>query len=82
MKNSGVFSKTVENIGLKKEKTGRFVNWALGGSNRFKNMGQWVWLRQIRSELSDESGGPDLIIKQIITAVWFKSKGFKKQHIE
>jgi len=39
MKNSGVFSKTVENIGLKQEKTGRFVNWALGGSNRFK---KWV----------------------------------------
>jgi len=42
MKNSGVFRKTVENIGLKQEKTGRFVNWAPGGSNRFKNMGQWV----------------------------------------
>ena len=39
MKNSGVFSKTVENIGLKQEKTGRFVNWALGESNRFK---KWV----------------------------------------
>jgi len=39
MKNSGVFNKTVETIGLKQEKTGRFVNWALGGSNRFKNMG-------------------------------------------
>jgi len=36
MKNSGVFSKTVENTGLKQEKTGRFENWALGGSNRFK----------------------------------------------
>jgi len=39
MKNSGVFNKTVENMGLKQEKTGRFVNWVLGGSNRFKNMG-------------------------------------------
>jgi len=36
MKNRGVFNKTVENIGLKHKKTGRFVNWALGGSNRFK----------------------------------------------
>jgi len=26
MKSSGVFSKTVENIGLEQEKTGRFVN--------------------------------------------------------
>ena len=69
MKNSGVFSKTVENIGLKQEKTGRFVNWALGGSNRFNNMGQWVWLRQIRSGPSDKSGGLDLITKQIIRAV-------------
>ena len=69
MKNSGVFSKTVENIGLKQGKTGRFVNWALGGSNRFKNMGQWVWLRQIRSGPSDESGGPDLIKNKLITAV-------------
>ena len=69
MKNSGVFNKSVENIGLKQKKTGRFVNWALGGSNRFKNMGQRVWLRQIRSGPSDKSRGPDLIIKQIITAV-------------
>ena len=30
MKNSGAFSKTVENIGLEQEKTGRFVNWAPG----------------------------------------------------
>ena len=78
MKNSGVFSKTVENIGLKQGKTGRFVNWALGGSNRFKNMGQWVWLRQIRSGPSDESGGPDLIKNKLITAVHQRSRGFKK----
>jgi len=39
MKNSGVFSKTVENIGLKQEKRVGLENWALGGSNRFENMG-------------------------------------------
>ena len=39
MKNSGVFSKTVENIGLKQKKRIGSENWALGGSNRFKNMG-------------------------------------------
>jgi len=43
-------------------------------------MGQWVWLRQIKSGPSDESGGPDSIMKQFITAVRFKSKGFKKTH--
>jgi len=31
--------------------------------------GSWVWLRQIRSGPSDESGGPDLIMKKFITAV-------------
>ena len=39
MKNRGVFSKTVENIGLKQKKRIGSENWALGGSNRFKNMG-------------------------------------------
>ena len=39
MKNSGVFSKTVENIGLEQEKRVGSENWTLGGSNRFKNMG-------------------------------------------
>jgi len=39
MKNSGVFNKIVENIGLKQEKWVGSENWALGGSNRFKNMG-------------------------------------------
>jgi len=39
MKNSGAFNKTVENIGLKQEKRVGSENWALDGSNRFKNMG-------------------------------------------
>ena len=38
MKNSGVFNKTVENIGLKQEKRVGSENWALGGSNWFKIM--------------------------------------------
>jgi len=32
-------------------------------------MGQGTWLRQIESGPSDESGGPDPIIKHIITAI-------------
>jgi len=39
MKNSGVFNKTVETIGLKQNKRVGSEYWALGGSNRFKNMG-------------------------------------------
>jgi len=39
MKNSGVFNKTVENIGLKQKKRVGSEYWALGGSNWFKNMG-------------------------------------------
>jgi len=67
MKNSGVFHKTVENIGLKQEK--RVGKLGPGWVEPVQNNESWVWLRQIKSGPSDESRGPDLIMKQFITAV-------------
>jgi len=45
-------------------------------------MGQRVWLKQIRSGPSDESGGPDLIKHKFITAArsrLIRIKELKKQ---
>jgi len=49
-----------------------------GWAEFVQKYGSWVWLRQIKSGPSDESRGPDLIMKQFITAARFKSKGLKE----
>ena len=48
---------------------GRFGKLGPGWVEPVQKYGSWVWLRQIRSGPSDEAGGPDLIMKQFITAV-------------
>jgi len=49
MKNSGVFNKTVENIGLKQKKRVGSEKLGPGWVEPVQIYGSWVWLRQIKS---------------------------------